>query len=90
MTRLMLAAMAMLGLGMAAPAVAQGAMQAAPAPGTGELPICSKDVQDRCQQGSRAEAMASDVYKGGGNDNSARMTAAQAEGRTVRAVRKPR
>lgn len=81
MTRLMFTAAAVLGLGMAAPAFAQDA--AAPAAGT-ELPICSKEVRDRCQQGPRAEAMAAEVWKGGGNDNSARMTAAQAAGKRAK------
>lgn len=87
MTRLMLSAAALLAMGLAAPALAQDAAQSAPAAATGELPICSKDVQDRCQQGPRAEAMAADVYKGGGNDNSARMTAAQAAGKSAKRPR---
>jgi hypothetical protein len=76
MTRLMFTAAALLGLGMAAPAFAQNAP--APAPSADELPYCSKEVRDRCKQGPRAEAMASEVWKGGGNDNSARLTPAQA------------
>jgi hypothetical protein len=82
----MLSAAALLAMGQAAPALAQAAAQPAPA-AMGELPVCSKDVQDRCQQGPRAEAMAADVYKGGGNDNSARMTAAQAAGKSAKRPR---
>jgi hypothetical protein len=82
MTRLMLTAAAF-GLALAAPALAQDAMQPASTAGT-DLPVCSKDVQDRCQQGARAEAMAAETYKGGGNDNSARMTAAQAAGKRAK------
>lgn len=67
----------------AAPALAQTAdTAAAPAAmdAAAELPICSKDMKDRCRQGSKAEARAADEYKGGGHDNSSMMTAAQADG----------
>lgn len=82
MTRLMLTAAA-LGLALGAPALAQTATTT-PAPSGEDLPVCSKDVRDRCQQGPRAEAMAAQTWKGGGKDNSARMTAAQAARGTAR------
>jgi hypothetical protein len=57
----------------AVPAVAQEA-----APAAGQLPVCSKEVRDRCIQGPAAQRMAAEEFKGGGRDNSARMTPAQA------------
>jgi hypothetical protein len=86
MNRLMLTAAAF-GLAFAAPAMAQTS-GTAPAPSVDDLPYCSKDVRDRCKQGPRAESMASQTWKGGGNDNSARMTASQAaQGSTRKAPR---
>ncbi|WP_448585005.1 hypothetical protein [Thermaurantiacus sp.] len=60
---------------LAAPVLAQ---EAAPAMTGGELPVCSKEVRDRCVQGPAAQRMQAEEYKGGGRDNSARMSARQA------------
>ena len=73
-------------IGFSGTAYAQDAM--APAAGT-ELPVCSKDVRDRCQQGPVAEARAAAEYKGGGRDNSAMMTETQAMGRKGKSAKKP-
>ncbi|WP_448582152.1 hypothetical protein [Thermaurantiacus sp.] len=54
---------------LAAPALAQ-----APA----ELPVCSKEVRDRCIQGPAAQRRQAQEFKGGGRDNSATMTPRQA------------
>lgn len=56
---------------LAAPALAQ-----APAPA--ELPVCSKEVRDRCIQGPAAQRRQAQEFKGGGRDNSAMMTPKQA------------
>jgi hypothetical protein len=44
------------------------------------LPPCSATVRDKCMQPARAQAMASDTYKGGGKDNSAMMGASGGHG----------
>ncbi len=62
----------------AAFALAGPALAQAPAAAPAELPVCSKDVRDRCIQGPAAERRAADEFKGGGRDNSATMTAKQA------------
>jgi len=62
-------------------ALAQDAAMAPAADAMAEMPVCSKEVRDRCRQGTRAEALAAAEYKGGGKDNSAMMTASQAEGK---------
>jgi hypothetical protein len=53
----------------AVPAVAQDATAA-----SGQLPVCSKEVRDRCVQGPAAQRMEAQEFKGGGRDNSAKMT----------------
>jgi hypothetical protein len=53
----------------AGPALAQDAAPAAP-----QLPVCSKEVRDRCVQGPAAQRMDAQEFKGGGRDNSAKMT----------------
>ncbi len=60
---------------LAAPALAQAP---APAPAATELPVCSKEVRDRCVQGPAAQRREAQEYKGGGRDNSAMMTPRQA------------
>lgn len=43
-----------------------------------ELPVCSKEVRDRCVQGPAAQRREAQEFKGGGRDNSAMMTPKQA------------
>lgn len=61
-------------------ALAQDAAMAPAADAMSDKPVCSKDVKDSCRQGTVAERRAADEYKGGGKDNSAMMTASQADG----------
>jgi hypothetical protein len=62
---------------LAMPAVAQEATPPAP-DASGGLPVCSKEVRDRCIQGPAAQRLAAAEFRGGGRDNSAKMTPKQA------------
>lgn len=55
-----------------APALAQDA------PPATDLPVCSKEVRDRCVQGPAAQRRQAQEFKGGGRDHSATMTPKQA------------
>ncbi|MFN7174825.1 MAG: hypothetical protein ACK4MT_09000 [Thermaurantiacus tibetensis] len=57
---------------LAAPVLAQDM-----APAT-DLPVCSKEVRDRCVQGPAAQRREAQEFKDGGRDNSAMMTPKQA------------
>ncbi|MFQ3594830.1 MAG: hypothetical protein SNJ63_01795, partial [Sphingomonadaceae bacterium] len=61
----------------------------AAAPETAELPVCSREVRDRCIQGPAARRMEAQEFRGGGRDNSAQMSPQAARRGMDRAAPKP-